>query len=84
MQKEKSILYLVIKQNQKIDKNGLIVYIEDFINLATPYKEEVKDFLNIESDNTLKSIIKRNSVVKDKYNNYYKIEKIEEEEEEEE
>lgn len=81
MQKEKDILYLVIKQNKKIDKNGEVIYIEDFINLATPYKEEVKDFLSIESDNTLKSAIKRNSIIKDKYNNYYKIERIEEEEE---
>lgn len=73
-----NILYLVIKQNKRIDKNGEVVFIEDFINLTTPYKEEVKDFLNIESDNTLKSILKRNSVVKDKYGNYYKIEVIKE------
>lgn len=82
MQKEKDILYLVIKQNKRIDKNGEVIYIEDFINLTTPYLLEVMQFLGVESEETIKSAIKRKSVIKDRYNNYYKIEKIEEEEEE--
>lgn len=78
MQKNNT-LFLVIKQKRFINKlTREIIYKEDFINLTTPYKEEVKAFLNIESDNTLKSILKRNSIVKDRYNNYYKIEVIKE------
>lgn len=78
MQKEDNILYLVIKQNKRIDKNGEVVYIEDFINLTTPYSLEVMQFLGVESEETIKSSIKRNSIIFDRYKTPYKIEKIKE------
>lgn len=75
---EENILYLVIKQNKKIDIDGVIIYTEDFINLTTPYLLEVMDFLGVESEETIKSAIKRNSIIFDKYKTPYKIEKIKE------
>lgn len=75
---EEKKLYLVIKQNKKIDKDGLIIYVEDFINLTTPYLLEVMQFLGVESEETIKSSIKRNSIIFDRYKTPYKIEIIKE------
>lgn len=72
-------LYLVIKQKRFINKTTReLIYKEDFINLTTPYLLEVMQFLGVESEDTIKSSIKRNSIIKDKYNNYYKIEVLKE------
>lgn len=77
--KKNNILYLVIKQKRFINKlTRELIYKEDFINLTTPYLLEVMQFLGVESEDTIKSSIKRNSIIKDKYNNYYKIEVLKE------